>query len=512
MNPKAAEPGAKPAIKYRGLITICLMTASLMTALDTTIANVALPYMQGSVSASYDQITWVLTSYVIAAAIFTAPTGWLAARFGMKNLFLLCLIGFTLTSMLCGVATSLNQLVLDRFFQGMFGAAIMPLSQSTMLDIFPAEKRAQAMSLWGIGVLVGPVMGPPLGGLLTSYYDWRYVFFVNIPFGVFTILALAFTLPREQSRREMRFDWTGFAVLSIALSALQLMIDRGEELDWLSSRFIITCAILAALGFYLFIVHMMTSKDPFISRDLFADLNFNVGLITVFTMGLTVLASLALMTPFLQTLSGYPALDAGLLMAPRGIGVMAAMLVAGRILNRIDPRYVLFFGYFALDISIYMVIGWTPSESVSFMSITVFVQGIGSGCIFCALQVVAFYTLPASLRTQGTSIMNLLRNIGSAIGISITSTLVDRQSQVEHAVLTQYVTPFARPLQTGGQVSQMLSPFSNAGASVLNGMIDFQSQIIAYADVYKFLLFASFPPILCLLLLRKPPRAAAAAE
>jgi len=497
--------GEKP---FRRLITVCVMIASLMQALDTTIANVALPYMQGSVSASYDQITWVLTSYVVATAIFTAPTGWLSVRFGMKHLFLVCIAGFTITSVLCGAAGSLNELVIYRFIQGMFGAAIMPLSQTTMLDIYPPEKRGVAMSIWGIGVLVGPVMGPPLGGLLTSYYDWRYVFFVNIPFGIFAFTALALILPKIKPASGMRFDWLGFAVLSAGLAAFQIMLDRGEELDWFSSQTIIACAVLAALGFYLFIVHMFTAKDPFISRGTFTDVNFNIALITIFTVGLTVLASLALMPPFLQTLSGYPALNAGVLMAPRGVGVMLAMLVTGRLLNHVDSRLLLGFGYVMLDLSIYMLINWTTAESVSYMIMTVFVQGIGSGVIFCTLQVVAFYTLPAHLRTQGTSMMNLLRNIGSAIGISIASALIDHQSQYEHAVLTQFITPFARPLQGSG----MLNPNSGSGAALLNGMIDFQAQVIAYSDAYKFLLLASFPAILCIFLLRKQAGAPAMAE
>jgi DHA2 family multidrug resistance protein len=364
------------------------------------------------------------------------------------------------------------------------------------------------MSLWGIGVLVGPVMGPPLGGLLTSFYDWRYVFFVNIPFGIFAFTALLIILPKFKPASEMRFDWLGFAVLSAGLAAFQIMLDRGEELDWFSSQTIMVCAVLAALGFYLFVVHMFTAKDPFISRGTFTDLNFNIALITVFTVGLTVLASLALMPPFLQSLSGYPALDAGMLMAPRGVGVMLAMLVTGRLLSHVDSRLLLGFGYLMLDLSIYMLINWTTTEPTSYMAMTVFVQGIGSGVVFCTLQVVAFSTLPAHLRTQGTSMMNLLRNIGSAIGISVVSALIERQSQYEHAVLTQFVTPFSRPLQAAG----LLNPATSSGAAVLNGMIDFQSQVIAYSDAYKFLLLASFPAILCIFMVRRPVEAGAIAQ
>ena len=249
------------AVPHRGLITGCAMVATLMQALDSTIANVALPYMQGSLSATADQITWVLTSYIIAAAIMTAPVGWLAARFGRKNLFIACLAGFTVASMLCGAAQSLEQMVLFRLLQGMFGAALVPLSQATMLDIYPLEQRGQAMAIWGMGVMVGPILGPTLGGYLTEHYNWRWVFYVNLPFGM-----LAHGRPARSSCRRrsptaaLRFDWTGFAVLALGLGALQLMLDRGQDQDWFGSREIIVEAVLAGLGFYLFVVHMVDRR------------------------------------------------------------------------------------------------------------------------------------------------------------------------------------------------------------------------------------------------------------
>jgi DHA2 family multidrug resistance protein len=250
----------------RALITVCLMIATLMQALDSTIANVALPYMQGSLSASYDEITWVLTSYVVMAAIMTAPVGWLAMRFGRKNLFIACLVGFTVTSMLCGIAGSLPQMVVYRLLQGAFGAALVPLSQSTLLDIYPPEQRGMAMSIWGMGVMVGPILGPTLGGYLTYDFNWRYVFFVNLPFGIIAVLGLMFLMPRVEPNRSSKFDWTGFLALSLGLAGLQLALDRGEELDWFSSRSIITFFVLAGLGFYLFTVHMLTARNTFIPR------------------------------------------------------------------------------------------------------------------------------------------------------------------------------------------------------------------------------------------------------
>jgi DHA2 family multidrug resistance protein len=498
--------GATADAPHRGFITVCLMIATLMQALDTTVANVALPYMQGTLSASYDQITWVLTSYVISAAIFTAPVGWLTARFGRKNLFLTCLIGFTLTSMMCGVATSLPEMVTDRFLQGMFGSALVPLSQSTMLDIYPAEKRGMAMSVWGMGVMVGPILGPTLGGYLTYYYNWRFVFFINLPFGILAVLGLLFFMPRVQAGKDMRFDWLGFFILCIGLAALQIMLDRGEELDWFSSKEIVVSAVLAALGLYLFVVHLVTAKNPFIPRAAFADRNFNAGLITMFSVGIVLIASSSLMAPYLENLSNYPVATAGLIMSPRGIGTMVAMLIAGQLSARMDPRILMFFGYFLLGLSLYLLEGWTPDVSKGYMSMTIIIQGAGLGFIFVPLQVVAFYTMSPALRTQGSSLLNLMRNVGSAIGVSVTSALLDHQSQYEHAVLAQYITPFTRTFQPGTTARQMLNPVTPGGASLLNSLINVQSQIIGYIDDYKFMLLSAVPAMLCLFFMRKPPK------
>ena len=504
-QPAVAAPGVL-STRYRSIITVCLMLATLMQALDSTIANVALPYMQGSLSSSYDQITWVLTSYVVAAAIMTAPVGWLAERFGRKNLFILCLVGFTVTSMLCGIATSLTEMVVYRFVQGAFGAALVPLSQSTMLDIYPPAQRGVAMSIWGMGVMVGPILGPTLGGYLTFYYDWRYVFFVNLPVGIIAVAGLMLFMPKRgaAARGKNGFDWIGFFVLSLGLATLQIALDRGEELDWLSSPTIVICLVSAGLGLYLFIVHMLTAEQPFIPRTIFTDQNFNAALVTMFSVGMVLLASSALLAPYLENLGNFPVASAGLVLAPRGAGTMVAMLVAGRLSNKMDPRLVMLFGYILLATSILMLEGWTPAVSQSYMIETIVIQGAGLGFVFIPLQVVAFFTLAPALRTQGSSILSLMRNIGSAIGISITSALLDHQTRYEHAVLTQFITPFARPLQAGGTVTKLLAPGSAGGASLLDGIINTQAQIIAYVDDYKLLLLTTLPAVLCLLLMRRP--------
>src|SRR5271155_4960660 len=242
---------AQDEVPHRLIITLCTVGATLMQALDQTIANVALPYMQGSLSATTDEITWFLTSYITAAAIMTAPVGWLAARFGRKNLFITCLIGFVIASMLCGAAQSLAQMVVFRILQGMCGAALVPLSQATMLDIYSVEQRAQAMAIFGMGVMVGPILGPTLGGYLTDVYDWRWVFYVNLPIGIVAVTGLVIFMPSAPVQPELRFDWTGFGVLALGIGALQLMLDRGQTEDWFNSPRIMIEAVLAGLGLYL---------------------------------------------------------------------------------------------------------------------------------------------------------------------------------------------------------------------------------------------------------------------
>ena len=499
-----APPNKQAAVvPYRGIVTVCAMIATLMQALDNTIANVALPYIQGSLSATLDQITWVLTSYIIAAAIMTAPVGWLAARFGRKSLFVACLTGFTVASMLCGFAESLTQMVVFRLLQGMFGAALVPLSQATMLDLYPIEQRGSAMALWGMGVMVGPILGPTLGGYLTDVYNWRWVFFINLPFGIAAIAGMMVFMKETDRNAALRFDWIGFAVLSMGLAGLQLMLDRGEQKDWFGSMEIIAETVIAALGFYLFLVHLFTAKQPFITPRIFRDVNFVSGLLVMFAVGMVLLSSSALLAPYLQNLGGYEVSDAGLLMVPRGLGTMLAMLLAGRLINRTDPRILMLIGILMIAASMWWMMGWTPDVSVWSLSTTTMAQGFGLGLVFTPLQVVAFATLPVALRTDGTALFSLMRNVGSAIGISVTSFLLAQNTQIMHASIAAQVTPFNRMLQTGGAYL-----FGNAaappGLAALNAEITRQASIIAYVDDFKLMLLITLPTALLLLLMRRP--------
>jgi DHA2 family multidrug resistance protein len=508
----AREAGPGGTVPHRGIITLCCMIGTLMQALDSTIANVALPYMQGSLSATYDQITWVLTSYIIAAAIMTAPVGWLAARFGRRNLFVASLAGFTVTSMLCGAAQSLGQIVLFRLAQGCFGAALVPLSQSIMLDIYPVARRGQAMAIWGMGVMVGPIMGPTLGGYLTEYYSWRWVFYVNVPFGIVSMLGLMFFMRRLRGNVSLRFDWLGFAVLALGIGALQMMLDRGELKDWFSSREIIVEAVLAGTGLYLFLVHLFTAEKPFIPPAIFRDINFTACMLVMFSAGLVLVASSALLAPYLQDLGNYPVQTAGLVLAPRGVGTLFAMMVSGRLSDRMDPRILMVAGIVLLEYSLWLMLGWTPDVAPREVAWVIVLQGAGLGFVFTPLQVMAFATLPLAFRTDGTALLSLFRNFGSAIGVSVTSALLDRVTQEEHANLASLLTPFRRLWQDNPAIHRFLDPATPTGAAMLNQVVDQQAQIIAYLADFKLMMFTSLPILFLIFLMRRASHAGLPAE
>lgn len=495
-RPSAAAP-KRSASSTRALLTVCLMTATIMQALDTTIANVALPYMQGSLSATQDQVNWVLTSYIVAAAIMTAPVGWLSGRFGRKKVFIICAAGFTVASMLCGLAQSITEMVLYRLLQGVFGAALVPLSQSVMMDIYPAEKRGQAMAIWGMGVMLGPIMGPTLGGWLTDQYSWRWVFFVNLPFGIATVLGLMAFMEESETRATVRFDWLGFATLSIGIGALQLMLDRGESIGWFEAQEIWIEAIIAAFGLYLFIAHSLTAERPFIPMQIFKDRNFAIGVLFMFVVGIILLATMALITPYLQNLMGYPVLSAGFLLGTRGVGTLVAMMVVGRLLAFIDARILIFLGLVAQTVSIYELVWMTPETSAFTIVWTSVVQGVGLGLVFVPLNTVAFATLPAQYRTDATGVWTLIRNMGSAIGVSIVIAELTSTATLMHARLTELVTPWN--LGLAAMKGTLLDPATDTGRALLDQMVTLQATIISYSNDYLLMTLiglATFPLLL----------------
>ena len=499
----AAPAGGSLSSRHRYLVMGCTMIATLMQALDNTIANVALPHMQGSLSASRDQITWVLTSYVIAAAIMTAPVGWLAARFGRKQFFILSLVGFTVTSMLCGLAQSLPQEVVFRLLQGCFGAALVPLSQSIMLDLFPAEQRGTVMAIWATGVMIGPILGPTLGGWLTEVYNWRWVFFINVPFGVVAIVGLIVFLKEKTRDVNLRFDWVGFGALSLGLGALQLMLDRGSSQDWFNSTEIIIEAALAGLGFYLFLVHMFTADSPFIPPRLFKDVGFLSGFATMFAVGVILLGSSALLPPYLQTLGGYSVVDVGLLMTPRGIGAMLVMIIAGRLTRVVDPRLLMGFGVCLIAWAMWDMTTWTPNVSVWRLAIVTLIQGAGISFVFIPLQVVGFATLDPKLRTDAAALFSLSRNIGSAIGVSVTSALLASSVQTLHAQYAEQITPFNRALQSG-PMGLFWGPMTPFGAQAVEAQVRYHALVSAYANDFMLMFFVCLPVLPLLFFMRKP--------
>lgn len=502
---EVAIDGAPPGVN-RGLVTAAVMLATVMQVLDTTIANVALPHMQGTLSATQDQIAWVLTSYIVATAIMTPPTGWLAARFGRKRLLLAAVAGFTVTSVLCGLAMSLEGMIAARVLQGISGAALVPLSQSVLLDTYPRARHGQAMALWGVGIMVGPILGPTLGGYLTEYYSWRWVFFINVPLGALALFLITVGVPEGPRGRGVRFDAFGFALLSIAVGALQLMLDRGESLDWLTSREIVIEAALALVGLYMFAVHILTARDPFIDPALFRDRNFVTGLLLIFVVGVILLASLALMPPFLQSLLGYPSLTTGLALAPRGAGTMVSMILVGKLVTRVDPRLLITVGLGLIGLSQYRMTGFNLEVGAAAIVESGFIQGLGLGLTFVPLSTLAFATLAPSQRTAAASLFSLVRNIGSSIGISIVVTVLTRYTQINHALLTEHI-PLTDPAQRFAGLADGLSPLSQTGAAMLNAEITRQAALIAYVDDFKLIMWLAFAALPLLLLLRKPKRA-----
>jgi MFS transporter, DHA2 family, multidrug resistance protein len=486
----------------RTAITVCVILATLMQALDTTIANVALPYMQGSVSASQDQIDWVLTSYIVAAAIMTPPTGYLAGRFGLKRLFLVSVAGFTIASMLCGMSQSLVQIVLFRVLQGLFGAALVPLSQTVLLNINPPERQGSAMAVWGVAVMAGPVLGPVLGGWLTEAYSWRYVFYINLPIGVLAFLGLTTFLPEAERNATAKLDWFGFGTLSLTIAALQVMLDRGEQLDWFGSGEIVIEAIIGASALYLFLAHTFTAQQPFVRPSLFRDRNFTAGIIFIAIVGLTYYASLALQPPYLQNLMNYPIVTAGLVLGPRGFGTMAAMLIVGKLIKKVDTRVLLGIGLALTAWSFYAMTGWTPNVSqMTIMGVGV-IQGIGLGFIFVPLSVVTLSTLSSDLRAEGAGLYSLSRNIGSSVGISVVNSLLTTNTQVNHAEIVQHVTAVNRTF-SDQNIAQFWNPLTAAGRAALDAVITQQAQIIAYIDDYKLLMIATLAVIPLLIVFKQ---------
>lgn len=486
--PMNLNPDSSQNTSHRILITLSVMLATIMQSLDTTIANVALPHMQGSMGATQEQMSWILTSYIVAAAIFTPLSGFLGDRFGRKRLFIGSVIGFTFTSMLCGAAQSLEQIVFFRLLQGIFGASLIPVSQTVLLDTYPPKQHGSAMAVWGMGVMVGPILGPSLGGWLTEYYNWRWVFYINLPFGLLAWLGLATFLNEDSLKERKHFDVMGFAFLSLAIGSLQLFLDRGESLDWFNSYEIILEVLIFVLTLYLFIGHIVTSKHPFLAPDMFKDRNFTAGLIFIFIIGMILLATMALLPPFMQNLMGYPVIDVGLVLAPRGIGTMMAMVIVGKMSGKIDARYLICMGIIMTSYSLWLMTLFNTNITNGDIIYTGVLQGFGLGFIFVPLSTLTFATLPIQYRGDGTPLFSLLRNIGSSIGISIVMTQLAQNVQANHAAFANFITPFNLSLKQASDAG-IIKLSTVQGLSSLNAEVTRQASILAYLQCFRLMMW-----------------------
>ncbi|MEL0020720.1 MAG: DHA2 family efflux MFS transporter permease subunit [Rickettsiales bacterium] len=494
---------AEHGVANRGLITASAILASMIYALDWTIASVALPHMQGTFSATQDQISWVLTSYIVTSAIIMPSTGWLSDRFGRRRLFLVSIVGFTVMSFFCGAVDSLEAEILMRILQGAFGAALIPVSQAIMLDIYPPEEHAKATALWGMGVVLGPVIGPTVGGWLTEHYTWRWVFYINIPVGLLAFLGCFLFLPDTERKPGRRFDWFGFLALAAAIGALQTMLDRGERLDWFNSVEIIVEAAIVGVGFYLFVIHALTVRQPMVDLRLMRDRNYALGLIIAFLYGVLTLAPLVLMPPLLKELKDYPVIDIGLLLSPRGAGLMIAMTVLGRTAQHFDPRVLIGGGFVLLAVSSWAMAGWNLDIGHWEVLWTGCVQGVGAGMIVVPLGAVTFATLDPSHRTEAASMWNLIRSAGSSIGISVGIFFLTRMGATSRAELTEHVNPFNLMFELP-QVAGRWSTETLSDLARLDLEITRQAMMVGYIDVFYMFAFAAAIALPAVFLLAKP--------
>ncbi|HZT86741.1 MAG TPA: DHA2 family efflux MFS transporter permease subunit [Stellaceae bacterium] len=499
----AASPA--PAVTNRGMITATIIIACVMQGVDTTIANVALPHIQGSMSAAQDQISWVLTSYIVASAIMMPMTGWLAGRFGVKYIFAASVVGFTIASALCGAAENLPQLVIYRLLQGVSGAGLVPLGQATLLTIYPQERHGHAMAIFSTGAMMGPILGPTMGGWLTDNLNWRWCFYINLPVGAVCALGIFLFIRQTRAVRREAFDMFGFAMLSIAVGALQLMLDRGQLKDWFHSTEIWIEAIVAGLCFYLLVVHTVTAERSFISRELLGSPNFVGGSALMFGVGMILSGTLALMPSMMQDLLNYPVFTTGWMMAPRGFGTMLAMFFVARIINRVDNRLFILVGFLLTAASLWQMTGYSLYMGSGPILFASFAQGFGLGCTFVPLNILALSDLPRHILTQGTALRALMRMLGGSIGIAVLETELTRNTQIVHSRLVENLRP-DNPLAQGHLLGPHFSLTAPSGIAALNAEVTRQSLMVGYIDDFMLMLLVILGSLPLLFLIRTARR------
>ncbi|MFA6219184.1 MAG: DHA2 family efflux MFS transporter permease subunit [Erythrobacter sp.] len=503
--PAPAHDEALLRVDNPGLLVVGIMAASLLQVLDTTIANVAIPHMRTALGATSETVTWVLTSYIIASAVALPITGWLADRVGGRRLFILSVAGFILSSMLCGLAQNLEQMVLFRALQGVTGAFIAPLSQSFMLDTNKPSRQAQMMALWGMGIMIGPILGPVLGGWLTEQVNWRWVFFVNLPIGILSLSILLAQLPHRGATRR-RFDLIGFALIGLALASFQMLLDRGQTLDWFDDKEIWLWTFLAVSAGWMSMIHFAMAKNPLFERALFADRNFAIALGFMLAIGVVMFATMALLPPMLQQLFSYDVIDTGLVLMPRGIGVLISMQFAGMSMRRgIDSRPVVAVGFAICAVSLWQMSQWSLGVDRFHIVLSGLVQGLGMGLVFIPLNVSAFATLPPHLRTDGSSLLNLFRSLGASAGISLTTVMLARNIQTSHADVASQLT--------GASVSSVVDVstvdrYQNLGEVVVR-LLDLeanrQAAMVAFVDDFRMMMWITLAAIPLAFIMKRGP-------
>jgi MFS transporter, DHA2 family, multidrug resistance protein len=488
--------------RYWILATVTL--ATLLFAMTVTISYVVLPQMQGSLSATQDQIAWSVTFNLVATAVGTPASGWLANRFGRRALMIWCVTGFSVASLLCGTATTLEELVTYRVIQGIMGAPITPVAQAIILGTFPRRQHGLATAVWGMGVVCGPIIGPTIGGFIAEAYDWRWVFFMTFPVCVVSILMVFVFITDRTRNSDIRLDWTGFLALSIAVASFQLMLDRGERLDWFDATEIVIEACLAGLGLYLFAVHSLMAKKPFLDPKLLLDRNFALGLFFAFAFGGLAFVPMVLLPTMLQDLQGFPDSIIGLILAARGVGSMIGNFAVVA-MSRFDPRIGLVIGYTSQSMSGYMMAQFDLNVSMADVMFTSAFQGFGNSFLWVPLTVIAFGTLPTQRLGEATAVFHLIRNLGSAIVISICVGVVIHSAGVSYSVISENINPFNEAFGIAS-VAGGWSLDSLTGLAKLSNEVDRQSSMIGYINAfYVFSAFAiSIVPFI--IFLKKPER------
>jgi len=485
------------------VIVIAVVLSAILEVLDSTIVNVALPHIQAAFGATTDQATWILTSYIVSAVVVMPLTGFVARRVGRRRLILTAVTGFATMSVMCGLSWSLETIVIFRLAQGMFGAFLIPLSQSILFDAYPREKRGQAMAVFGLGVVVAPVLGPTVGAILTEYFSWRMVFFVNLPVASLALLLLAGELPEDKTE-DVRIDWKGLALLALGIGCLQFILDQGETKDWLSSRLIQVALIASILGALGFVVHALRASQPVVDLRLFADRNFALCNLIIAGFAISLFGSIAILPTFVQSLLDYPVIASGHLFIPRGITSGISMVLTGAVLvTRFDPRVLAGIGLLLTAAGNFMLGALNLNAGFWQLAIPGAVSGLGMGLVFVPMSILAFESIIKSRQDEASGLFNVTRQLGSSVGISLVGTWVVRGLQTNTSVLSQNVTPYNPAAQAYLQPLG-LTPDSAEGAAIIAQEIGRQAEMISYLTVFNNLGLLGLATIPLLFFCRAP--------